>query len=86
VIGLLREKGADVMYYDPHVPSLDHEGWSLHSVPDLPTAVRGADCVVIVTNHDSIDYSEVVEVADLIFDTRDAIREAGIGDPKIVRL
>ena len=86
VIGLLRDKEADVMYYDPYVPSLDHEGWNLNSVSDLLEALQHKDCVVIVTDHDSVDYTAVADLADLIFDTRDAIRKAGIDDPKVVRL
>jgi UDP-N-acetyl-D-glucosamine dehydrogenase len=86
VIGLLRDKKADVRYYDPYVPSLDHEGWNLKSVPDLLEAVQQTDCIVVITDHDSVDYAAVVEMADMIFDTRDAIRKAGIEDPKVVRL
>ncbi len=67
VIGLLRGKGAQVSYHDPYVPSLEHEGWELTSVPDLLAAARDADCVVIVTNHSAIDYAAVAQsgVADL---------------------
>ncbi|UCF62474.1 MAG: nucleotide sugar dehydrogenase [Anaerolineaceae bacterium] len=86
VIGLLREKEAEVKYYDPYVPSLNHEGWNLKSVPDLLKVVQQADCVVVITDHDSVDYAAVSESADMIFDTRDALRQAGIEDPKIVRL
>jgi UDP-N-acetyl-D-glucosamine dehydrogenase len=86
VIGLLRDKEADVKYYDPNVPSLDHEGWILKSVPDLLEAVQQTDCVVVITDHDSVDYVAVAELADMIFDTRDALRNSGIEDPKVVRL
>jgi UDP-N-acetyl-D-glucosamine dehydrogenase len=86
VIGLLREKEAEVKYYDPYVPSLDHEGWNLKSVPDLLETVQQMDCVVVITDHDSVDYAAVSESAAMIFDTRDALRKAGIEDPKVVRL
>ncbi|KPK88408.1 MAG: UDP-N-acetyl-D-glucosamine dehydrogenase [Anaerolineae bacterium SM23_ 63] len=86
VIGLLLEKKAQVEYYDPHVPSLEHEGWSLKSIPDLIGAVEQADCVVVITDHDSVDYPAVAEAADLIFDTRNAMGEAGVEDPKVVKL
>ena len=66
--------------------SLDHEGWSLKSVPDLLEAVQKTDCVVVIADHDSVDYAAVAEMADMIFDTRDAIRKVGIEDPKVVRL
>ena len=86
VIGLLRAKGARVDYYDPHVASLNHEGWELASVPDLLKAARAADCVIVVTNHSSIDYPAVAREASLIFDSRDAFASAGVHDPKVTRL
>ena len=42
--------------------------------------------VIVITDHDSVDYPAVAEAADLIFDTRNAIGRAGIEDPKVVRL
>jgi UDP-N-acetyl-D-glucosamine dehydrogenase len=86
VIGLLRKKGARVSYYDPFVPSIEHEGWGMGSVEDVYSEVEKSDCVVIITDHDSIDYQAVVEAAKLIFDTRDAVRSAGVSSEKVVRL
>ena len=86
VIGLLDQKGAQVSYHDPYVPHLQHDGWSLDSVPDLMRAVRTADCVVIVTNHSSYDYSAILEAASLVVDTRNAFGAAGRDNPKVSRL
>ena len=86
VIGLLRAKGADVVYYDPFVPTIEHEGWGLTSVPDLLAEARRADCVLIITHHSSIDYRALAEASRLVFDTRNAVGAAGIRDSKVVRL
>lgn len=86
VIGLLLQKGAIVEYYDPYVPSIEHDGWMLESVPDLIKAVSQADCVMIVTDHANIDYPAVAEAATLVFDTRNAMGTNGIRDSKVVRL
>ena len=86
VIGLLRAKGATVEYYDPHVPSIEHEGWGLRSVPDLDEAARRADCVVVVTNHSSVDYRRLAETASLVFDSRNALRAAGVVSDRVIRL
>lgn len=86
VIGLLHQKGAQVSYHDPYIPSLNHEGMDYHSVPDLLEAVRQADCVVIVTNHSSYNYVAILENAQLIVDTRNALGKLGKGHPKVVRL
>jgi UDP-N-acetyl-D-glucosamine dehydrogenase len=86
VIGLLREKGAEVWYHDPHVPAIEHEGWGLSSVDDLQAAARQADCTVIITHHSDIDYRALVENARLVFDTRNAVGTAGLRSPKVIRL
>jgi len=86
VIGLLLGKGAQVEYYDPYIPSIGHEGWDLKSVPDLIEAVKQADCVIIVTDHATVDYPAVAQAAELVFDTRNALGAAGLEDPKVVRL
>ncbi len=86
VIGLLREKGAEVAYYDSHVPSIEHEGWGLRSVDDLSAAVEASDAVVILTDHHDVDYRAVVERACWVFDARNVTGRLGIRDPKVVRL
>jgi len=86
VIGLLREQGAEVSYFDPYVPSIAHEGWQLESIPDALKGAKSADIVVIITNHRSLDYGGLAVHAPLIYDTRNAMRAAGIQDDKIVRL
>ena len=86
VIGLLKQKGAHVVYHDPYVPCISHEGWEQESVPDLMGAIRAADCVVIITNHAAYDYDAILEAASLIVDTRNAFGVLGSHHPKIVRL
>ncbi|HEX2979342.1 MAG TPA: nucleotide sugar dehydrogenase [Anaerolineaceae bacterium] len=86
VISLLRRKGARVEYNDPYIPHITHDDWSLDSVTDLSQTLRDADCVVIITNHKKYDYQEVLQSSQLIVDTRNAIGEAGRGNPKVVRL
>lgn len=69
IIHLLTEKGAQVKYHDPHVPSFDYEGIAMESVDDLLAALLEADCVVITTDHDDYDWEMVADTA-LIVDTR----------------
>jgi len=86
VMGLLKKKGAEVSYHDPFISSLRHEGLQLDSVTDLMTAVRNADCVVIVTNHSAYDYPKMLQEARLMVDTRNALGSIGRDHPKVVRL
>jgi UDP-N-acetyl-D-glucosamine dehydrogenase len=86
VIGLLRQKGADVSYHDPYIPRISQDSWALESVTDLMDTVRVADCVVIVTNHKVYDYPSLLESSRLLVDTRNALGKLGRDDPRVVRL
>src|SRR5258707_2769346 len=65
VIGLLRNKGANVEYHDPYIPHIHHErdGWQMDSVKDLMQAVKESDAVVVITDHKAYDYNTIVESA-----------------------
>jgi UDP-N-acetyl-D-glucosamine dehydrogenase len=83
VIHLLEKKGCRITYSDPYVPKLNVEGKTLESQPGLGP-VAEADCVLIVTDHTQVDYAAVIDKAQLIFDTRNALRN--FQSPKIVQL
>jgi UDP-N-acetyl-D-glucosamine dehydrogenase len=86
IIGLLRQKGAEVNYHDPYIPTISHDDWSLESVSDVEVSARSADCVVIVTDHSLYDYERIVNEASLIVDTRNALRDVKQGNSQVVRL
>jgi len=86
IIHLLHEKGAQVQYHDPFIPSINHDEIRMQSVADLDKAVKEADCVVIVTNHSLYDYPKLLQDAKLIFDARNAIGALGKDNPKVVKL
>ena len=88
VIHLLQDKGAVVRYHDPFVPHFQHEDWAMQSITDaeLMPAVSSADAVVIITNHSAYDYPAILNAAQLIIDTRNALGAAGYKNPKVVRL
>jgi UDP-N-acetyl-D-glucosamine dehydrogenase len=86
VIGLLRQKGAQVEYHDPYIPTIQQDDWVLHSIPDIIASSREVDCVVIITNHSIYDYPALLNNASVIVDTRNALGTAGRENPKVVRL
>ncbi len=86
IIGLLRQKGAQVSYHDPYIPRITHEEWIMESVPDLSESAKNADCSVIVTDHSVYDYESILENTSQIVDTRNALGEAGRNDDRVVRL
>jgi UDP-N-acetyl-D-glucosamine dehydrogenase len=83
ILNLLQARGASVSYCDPFVPELALNGATLRSVELLP-AVRASDVVVIVTDHSSFPYRDLVGAAKVVVDTRNATR--GIESPKLVKL
>jgi UDP-N-acetyl-D-glucosamine dehydrogenase len=72
VIRLLEEQRAEVVYHDPHVASFREDGHEHHSVGLTDEELKRADAVVIVTDHSSIDYQRVVDLAPIVVDTRNA--------------
>jgi UDP-N-acetyl-D-glucosamine dehydrogenase len=81
IMRLLHERGAELVYHDPFVPSVD--GLELSSVA-LDDAVAGADAVVLVTAHPGIDHLAVARDAALFVDLRGVTR--GIDEGNVVRL
>ena len=79
VMGLLHGKGASVSYADPYVPEVHGREWSgrfdMRSVELSRGAFAQYDCIVIVTDHKTFDYDAMVAEADVIVDTRNAIRK-----------
>ncbi len=76
IIDLLHEAGAVVSYHDPHVPTFPHmRKYDIHmdSSELTPDTVSAADCVLIVTDHDIVDYTMIGEHARLVVDTRNAM-------------
>jgi UDP-N-acetyl-D-glucosamine dehydrogenase len=90
VIGLLQQKGAIVDYHDPYVPIIRADGQEMKTemqcVPDLLEAVNQSDCVVIITNHKVYDYPGILEAANCVVDTRNALGNAGRVSNKVIRL
>jgi len=70
---LLKARGAEIAYSDPHVPifpKIRKHDFALSSVPLTPDALAAYDCVVLTTNHDAFDYHIIKKYAKLIVDTR----------------
>jgi UDP-N-acetyl-D-glucosamine dehydrogenase len=87
VMGLLHAKGAIVAYADPYVPEVHGREWSGRFDVKAAELTRGAispyDCVVIITDHKAFDYDALVAEADIIVDTRNAIKKP---HPHVFRL
>ncbi len=88
IIEILERRGSRVSYYDPFVPVIPktREHAELAGRQGEPWhELIGADhdAVLIVTDHDGVDYAALVRHAPLVVDTRNACRKAGIRSEKI---
>lgn len=83
IIQLLQRRGAKVTFSDPYVSAIRVEEGKLHA-SEMASSLTECDCAVIITNHTSVDYDEIVRKAPLVVDTRNALK--GRSGPNIVRL
>jgi UDP-N-acetyl-D-glucosamine dehydrogenase len=83
LISLLNKAGAAVSYHDPHVPAFSEHGLEMTSVAYEPA---GYDCVVIATDHHSIDYDRLVDDAKLVVDLRNATGPKGTAASNVFKL
>src|SRR5688500_84854 len=75
IIRLLEQQGAKVGYHDPYVPAFEEDGHRFASAPLTAGTIKEADCVMIVTDHSSLDYGLIAANARAIVDTRNARSE-----------
>jgi UDP-N-acetyl-D-glucosamine dehydrogenase len=70
--------GAEVAYYDPHVPVIgptrEHSKWQgARSVPWTEECIRPQDAIVIATHHKAFNLDQLSNWSSLIIDTRNAM-------------
>jgi UDP-N-acetyl-D-glucosamine dehydrogenase len=77
LIEKLEHLGAHVDYNDPHVPTthkMRHYDLKMHSVPLSGAMLTKYDCVVVATDHAAYDWQMIADHAQLIIDSRNALR------------
>jgi UDP-N-acetyl-D-glucosamine dehydrogenase len=85
-MALLGERGADVCYHDPHVPTFRDAAGAERASQPLDEVLRHCDVVVVVTAHRDIDWDAVYERAALVVDTVDSSRGRETRDRGVLRL
>ena len=88
LLDLLRNRGALVDYFDPHVPVIrptrEHPHWAgLRSVEWKKDVIAGYDLVLISTAHKAVNYQELADWAQGIVDTRNAMAGCKIERDKL---
>ena len=90
LMDLFKEHGAEVDYYDPHIPVItptrEHAAWTgKETVEWSKEVIESYDAITIATHHKAFDLNELVDWADLIVDTRNALVKSSIkGKPNQV--
>lgn len=90
LMDLMEARGARVLFHDPFVPEIPptREYPHLAGRPSSPldgTLLERCAAVLIVTDHDAIDYRAIVRHAPLVVDTRNACLRAGLTGGTIVK-
>ena len=77
LIEILQGKGASVMYNDPYVPRLKKSrkyAFPLASTKLTERLLKSVDVVLIATDHRCYDYDWIARTAQLVIDTRNAVK------------
>jgi UDP-N-acetyl-D-glucosamine dehydrogenase len=87
---LLKQRGAIIDYYDPHVPEItptrEHAAWTgKKSVTWSKSVISSYDLVLIATNHKKVNLEELAEWAPVIVDTRNAMASIATQSGQVVK-
>lgn len=80
IIPNLLKKGANIDYFDPYLKKIElKDGFlekpiTLRSIKYTSTILKNYDLVLILTDHSGFNYNELAEKANLVVDTRNAIK------------
>jgi UDP-N-acetyl-D-glucosamine dehydrogenase len=90
IMEALEKLGAKVSYHDPLIaritPTREYPALTgRRSTALTARAVAAADAVLIVTDHDAVDYQLVADKAKLILDTRNVMTKRQAGGKKVVK-
>ena len=89
VMELLDARGTQTAYFDPFVPEIpmtrEHPDLAgRRSVEWREDVAADYDAVLIVTDHDDVDYQALLNHAPVVVDTRNACRKAGASGDNLV--
>ena len=82
----LRDRGAEVGYHDPHVPTFRDAEGTTHASTALDELITASDAVVVVTPHRAIDLASVYERAELVVDTVNSSHGLDVRPRQVLRL
>lgn len=85
IINKFKQKGANVIYHDPYIPSITIEDHIFTNAELTEQVLSEMDCVIILTDHSIIPLDKILRHATLVFDTRNVTKRQQ-GTSRVVRL
>ncbi|MBU0561306.1 MAG: nucleotide sugar dehydrogenase [Bacteroidetes bacterium] len=88
LIEILHEKGAEVDYSDPYIPTLPKTrkyNYDMNSVELTEENIKQYDVVLLSTDHDDYDYKFIEQHSKIIVDTRNAFEKSGLKSSKVFK-
>ncbi len=88
LMDLLHERGAEVAYFDPHIPVIragrEHAQWAgLRSIEWREDVIAGFDLALVVTHHRGVNYQQLADWAKGIVDTRNVLAGLKVNAEKV---
>jgi UDP-N-acetyl-D-glucosamine dehydrogenase len=90
IISLLEERESEIYYYDKMCPIINNDGHTkikklpMFSIDTLnKEVIQNMDCVVVITDHDGVDYNEVNDVSKIFIDMRGVLKKDSSLNDKI---
>ena len=88
---LLDMAGSDVAFLDPHVPVIppmrEYGQYEAREAIDASDVAGGNfDAVLIATDHDAVDYQELIALGCPVIDTRNAIERRGLAMDSVTKV
>jgi UDP-N-acetyl-D-glucosamine dehydrogenase len=88
LMNLLKTRGAEVFYFDPHVPIIrktrEHPHWAgTKSVKWNRQTISRFNAVLISTAHDAVNFQQLTDWSLLIVDTRNAMAKCKVAPGKV---
>jgi UDP-N-acetyl-D-glucosamine dehydrogenase len=75
VIDILKEKGANIKYFDPYISEYKYKGEKHLGEKKLTKELlEAADLVMVTAAHTNVDYDFVQQHSKFIFDTKNAMK------------
>ncbi|KZE64217.1 UDP-N-acetyl-D-glucosamine dehydrogenase [Fictibacillus phosphorivorans] len=86
ILSQMNASGANVTVVDPHVPTFRLDGQTVETYSLTPELLQKADLVLLTTDHTAFDYEMIAQNSDVLFDTRNAMKDVENKPARYVKL